>query len=138
MLEKKIPTMDGSTGSQQALISKCYSRCLSQKKEGLFTTQRKHVSFVEIEWEDSHFSSVMSPTVTVRYMKQAGRRKGEKRENTEKEKEGRVRTFRSSLDPQSACVSSQHSSTLGSKPTFLQSDQSVMQPASLSSIKAML
>lgn len=86
MLEK-IPTMAGSTGSQQALISQCYSRWIChRKKEGLFTAQRKGVSFIEIEREEPQFSSVTNPTVTVRYMKQAGRRKRKKRENTEKEK----------------------------------------------------
>lgn len=81
--------MAGSTGSQQALISQCYSRWIChRKKEGLFTAQRKRAGFVEIEREDPHFSSVTIPTVTVRYMKQAGRRKRKKRENTKKEKWG--------------------------------------------------
>lgn len=57
-----------------------------EKKEGLFTAQRKCVSFVEIEREEPQFSSVTIPTVTVRYMRPAGRRKRKKRENTEKEK----------------------------------------------------
>lgn len=93
--------MDGSTGSQQALISQCYSRRICHQK-GLFTAQRKRVSFVEIEWGESH--DAMIPTVTVRYVKRAGRSKRKKRENPEKE--GRERTVRSLLDPQSACVSS--------------------------------
>lgn len=88
MLEK-IPTMAGSTGSQQALISQGYSRWIChRKKEGLFTAQRKRVSVVEIEREDPHSSSATIPTVTVRYMKQVARRKRKKRENTEKEKWG--------------------------------------------------
>lgn len=74
MLEK-IPTVDGSTGSQQALISVLFTLDLSQNKRGFVC-----VSFVEIEQEGPHFSSVTILTVTVRY--------------SEKEKERRWRIQR--------------------------------------------